>query len=245
MAARETRTTLAWPAPVDPSRAVDDVEHDLAVLAPLLRAQDQLSVKGHAHYLLGLNEHLRRSLTERWQRWKPRVDSVRRARQGDRRRPRRARGPAAREASVLAHRAPALRRVSVPVPAAGDLSPRAVRGTDAAAAARSAHEGRAVPRHPGVRSSASGRSEGAAHHARQPCGEPRGARRAVAAVAENERESLVPAVDRVWRDEIAAIRKDLRRWVMLARRGSGRWRPERFELSLRPRRSTRTTIRTA
>src|SRR5262249_7022325 len=33
--------TLAWPAPVDPMRAVDAVEHDLAILRPLFDEQDK------------------------------------------------------------------------------------------------------------------------------------------------------------------------------------------------------------
>ena len=51
--------------PRDPARAVDDFEHDLAVLKPLLDVRDP-SVKGRAHYLLGLNEPLKRSITSRW-----------------------------------------------------------------------------------------------------------------------------------------------------------------------------------
>jgi hypothetical protein len=34
-------------------RAIDDLEHDLATLKPLLDARDPSTVKGHAHYLLG------------------------------------------------------------------------------------------------------------------------------------------------------------------------------------------------
>ena len=53
----------------------------------------------------------------------------------------------------------------------------------------------------------------------------------IASVSEKERDALAPAVDRVWRDEVASIRKDLRRWVMLQADASDGWRPERFELS--------------
>jgi hypothetical protein len=38
-AAAEGGASLAWPAPHDPLRAVDDFEHDLAVLKPLLEAR--------------------------------------------------------------------------------------------------------------------------------------------------------------------------------------------------------------
>jgi hypothetical protein len=35
-AAEEGGASLAWPAPGDPDRAIDDLEHDLASLKPLL-----------------------------------------------------------------------------------------------------------------------------------------------------------------------------------------------------------------
>src|SRR5207245_2851868 len=55
-AAEEADASLAWPAPRDPARAVDDFEHDLAVLKPLLDTRDSLAIKGQARYLLELNE---------------------------------------------------------------------------------------------------------------------------------------------------------------------------------------------
>ncbi len=74
-AAKEGGASLAWPAPKDPDQAIDDLEHDLATLKPLLDTRDPASVKGHAHYLLELNESLRRSVISRWARgrgaWSP------------------------------------------------------------------------------------------------------------------------------------------------------------------------------
>jgi CRISPR/Cas system-associated exonuclease Cas4 (RecB family) len=67
-AGAEGDATLAWPAPTDPARAVDDLEHDLAVLKPLLESRDRAAVKGRAHYMLGLNDALRRSVISRWAR---------------------------------------------------------------------------------------------------------------------------------------------------------------------------------
>ena len=64
----EAGAMLAWPAPKDADRAIDDLEHDLAVLKPLLDARDPASVKGRAHYLLGLNDALRRSVISQWSR---------------------------------------------------------------------------------------------------------------------------------------------------------------------------------
>ena len=57
-----------------PEDAIDDQEHDLAVLRRLLD-EPQARVRGHAHYLLSLNENLRRSVIDRWargqNRWSP------------------------------------------------------------------------------------------------------------------------------------------------------------------------------
>ena len=70
-AAEEGGASLAWPAPKDPNRAIDDLEHDLAVLEPLLQMRDPAAVRGRAHYMLGLNDALRRSVISRWARGRP------------------------------------------------------------------------------------------------------------------------------------------------------------------------------
>jgi hypothetical protein len=67
-AAAQSGAHLAWPAPSDRDQAIDDLEHDLASLRPLLDSHDPSSVRGHAHYLLGLNDALRRSVISRWTR---------------------------------------------------------------------------------------------------------------------------------------------------------------------------------
>lgn len=59
---------LAWPAPQEPERALDDLEHDLASLARLLGA----SGKGRARYLFELNRHLPRALRAHYRRWETR-----------------------------------------------------------------------------------------------------------------------------------------------------------------------------
>ena len=65
----QAKARLAWPAPDDPRDAIDDTEHDLAILGPLLRPGVTADVKGRARYLLSLNPGLRRSLLTRWARW--------------------------------------------------------------------------------------------------------------------------------------------------------------------------------
>ena len=67
-AGEEGSARLAWPAPADPNRAIDEVEHDLAVLGSLLNMPPEQS-KGRARYLLELNENMARSLRSRFARW--------------------------------------------------------------------------------------------------------------------------------------------------------------------------------
>jgi CRISPR/Cas system-associated exonuclease Cas4 (RecB family) len=68
-ASEEANASLAWPAPQRPEDAIDDFEHDLSVLRLLMRSEE--NVKGHAHYLLRLNDYVRRSASERWARARP------------------------------------------------------------------------------------------------------------------------------------------------------------------------------
>ncbi|HEY6381845.1 MAG TPA: PD-(D/E)XK nuclease family protein, partial [Pseudolabrys sp.] len=68
-ASEEANASLAWPAPPRPDDAIDDFEHDLSVLRLLMRSDQE--VKGHAHYLLRLNDYVRRSASERWARARP------------------------------------------------------------------------------------------------------------------------------------------------------------------------------
>ena len=65
-ASEEANASLAWPAPIDPADAIDDFEYDLALLRQLMRSKDD--VKGHANYILRLNDCVRRSVSERWAR---------------------------------------------------------------------------------------------------------------------------------------------------------------------------------
>jgi ATP-dependent helicase/nuclease subunit B len=67
-AAEESNALLAWPAPTAPLGAIDDIEHDLATLKPLLQGKPE-DVSGRARYLMELNPDLARSLRSRWQRW--------------------------------------------------------------------------------------------------------------------------------------------------------------------------------
>lgn len=64
-----SRARLGWPAPEAREDAIDDAEHDLAVLAALL-GEDESKNVGAARFLLGENAHLRRSLYARAYRWR-------------------------------------------------------------------------------------------------------------------------------------------------------------------------------
>jgi ATP-dependent helicase/nuclease subunit B len=68
-ASEEANASLAWPAPPRPEDAIDDFEHDLSVLHLLMRSEGD--VKGRAHYMLRLNNCVRRSASERWARARP------------------------------------------------------------------------------------------------------------------------------------------------------------------------------
>ena len=67
-AAATANARLAWPAPDDADEAIDAVEHDLAVLFPLIQGTSR-HPQGRARYLLELNPFLARSLRTRWVRW--------------------------------------------------------------------------------------------------------------------------------------------------------------------------------
>jgi len=70
-AARMSDASLDWPAPRHPELAIDDVEHDLSVLRRLLHS-NPATVTGRANYLFTLNRALGRSLRTRWARWRQR-----------------------------------------------------------------------------------------------------------------------------------------------------------------------------
>src|SRR5204862_1387986 len=69
-AARASRATLAWPAPADRDEAIDALEHDLSTLRSLVD-EPEPRARGRAHYILQMNDCLRRSVRERFMRGKP------------------------------------------------------------------------------------------------------------------------------------------------------------------------------
>lgn len=229
-AAIEGGAGLAWPSPMEPSRAIDDLEHDLSVLRELLQAENPALVRGHAHYLLRLNDSLKRSVTARWARarsqWTP-FDGITRV--------------TGMTAPMLATQRLAARPYSLSA-----LQKFATCPYQFLLAAIYRLE---PAEEPEPLQKLDPLTRGALFHevqaeffrelqreGRLPVTDATVARSLAtlaaitARVAAKYYEQLAPAIERVWRDEIADIAKDLRVW---ARRlaEAGEWLPEYFEYS--------------
>jgi hypothetical protein len=213
-AEREMAASLAWPAPRDPATAIDAFEHDLARLRPLLSSRSGEAVKGHAHYLLRLNEALRRSVVMRWARWRKEWSNDGLIRVTD---ARRRGGPSSHHPAVFAVRACTTRPART-----GSSSPRSIGSMSG--------EGQAIQRmDPPTRGSLF-------HGAQADFFRPSRARIGCRSRAESADalialdETIVryqpytigsPGDRAIWTDEIAAIRIDLRAWPSIWRRNPG------------------------
>ncbi len=229
-AAEEAGASLAWPAPKDPSRAIDDLEHDLASLKPLLESRDPASVRGHAHYLLQLNESLRRSVISRWTRgrkaWAPADGLVRVAPAISR----------ALEKERLGNRPyslSALQRFS-------SCPYQFLLATIYRLEPRDEPEP-LVRLDPLTRGSLFHRAQAEFYRAMEKAGAlpvtpdrvPEASKAVEAAldrVAAEYEEQLAPAIPRVWRDEINELRRDLGIWVQKMADDPA-WVPAYFEFS--------------
>jgi RecB family exonuclease len=227
-AAAAAGARLAWPAPDDPARAIDEVEHDLATLRALLASGE---ASGRARYLLELNDCLARSLRTRWSRWHPRftpADGVVRVTEGIRE------TLAAARLAARPYSASALQKFSACpyqffLSAICRLEPRpevapiveldpATRGhlfhrVQADAMRALAAEGR-LPL-----------TADALEPARVTLD------RTLDRVADEYREELAPAIQRVWQDEVESMRADLRMWLEQSAAAQARWEPIAFELA--------------
>jgi CRISPR/Cas system-associated exonuclease Cas4 (RecB family) len=221
--------TLAWPAPPLPDAAIDEQEHDLAVLRQLLDEKDHEAVKGHAHYLLKLNECLRRSVVNRWARGEPRwsvSDGLIRVSLDT------AEALAAQQLTARSYSLSALQRFSAcpyqfvlgafyrlqpielpePIQRLDPLTRGSLFHEIQARFFRTLKEQRALP--------VTAANLGAAGSVLDTT---------VDEVAAVKYDELAPAVDRVWNDEIAAIRRDLHGWLRYVARDGEEWLPEYFE----------------
>jgi hypothetical protein len=229
-AAEEAGASLAWPAPKDPARAIDDLEHDLASLRPLLDARDPAAVRGQARYLLDLNPSLARSIRSRWAR-----------------------------AHKAWSKSDGLIQVSPAIKSAFDKERLANRPYSLSALQRYstcpyqfllATIYRLEPREepeplvrldPLTRGSLFHRAQAEFYRAMQKQGAlpvtkdrvaeaSRVVEDALERVAAEYEEQLAPAIPRVWRDEIDELRRDLGIWVQKMADDAA-WVPEYFEFS--------------
>jgi ATP-dependent helicase/nuclease subunit B len=222
--------TLAWPAPSSPEDAIDDQERDLAVLRRLLDEVDPEAVKGHAHYLLKLNECLRRSVVDRWargqRRWSP-SDGLTRVQ------------PYTREA-LAAQR---LNRRSYSASALQLFSACPYQFVLSAMYRLRPFEQPEPLQHmdPLTRGSLFHEIQASFFRTLQSRGELPvtlatidSARPVLDEVTEQvgvrAHDELVPAVERVWQGELAAIRRDLHGWLEYLARDGAEWLPIYFEL---------------
>ena len=227
---RRVDARLAWPAPPDPDLAIDDTEHDLSVLGPLLRRRVSLELTGRARYLLQLNPGLRRSLLTRWARWRPawsRYDGVYQPE---------APGQAALDAHRLSARpysVSALQRFAMCpyqflLSTVFRLQPReeieSLERLDPLTRGRMFHEVQAEL----VRAL---ESRDALPVTRDRLGEPEALLdQTLARLAARYYEDLAPAIARVWTDEVESMRTDLKGWVHQVANEEGEWVPIRAEL---------------
>jgi hypothetical protein len=222
------QASLAWPAPPDARRAIDEQEHDLATLRVLLDRAPK-DARGHAHYLLKLNDALRRSVISRWsrgeKRWSP-SDGLTRVTN-------------ATKPAIEAHRLTArpyslssLQRYSA-CPYQFLLAgvyrlqpleePEPIQRLDPLTRGSIFHAIQAaffddLRARGGLPVTAASLSE-----ARSVL------EAAVDRVAGAAKETLAPAVERVWRDEIAAMTRDLHAWLEHVAADGAEWTPRFFE----------------
>lgn len=222
-------TRLGWPAPPDPTTAIDDAEHDLAVLSDLMALSD--AGAGLARYLLTVNPYLARALRSRYQRWSPnwtaadgllsRSDAVRTimgrhalaarsysptALQNFARCPyrfflRAVHGLAPREMPAMIDELDPLQRGSL------------IHDVQFELFARLRNEN-LLPVRPGNLDRARLLLE-----------------EVVTEVAARYEDDLAPAIDRVWENGVAAIRADLREWLRRTAEDDSGYVPRHFELS--------------
>lgn len=224
-------SALARPAPQDPATAIDDFEHDLSTLAALLADRSDRA-KGRARYLYELSPELQRSLTSRWLRhhrkqWEP-ADGIIRSAEHTRA------ALASQRLGARPYSLTALQRYSAcpyqfllaavyrlaPLDAPAPLQKMdpLTRGDlfhqmQAAALRRLQADG-LLPLSADNLPAAQQRLTTAIHD-----------------VQDREYDRLHPAIDRVWRDEMAVMTQDLQTWLEKLAEEGAEWTPERFEFS--------------
>ncbi|MCC7416083.1 MAG: PD-(D/E)XK nuclease family protein [Acidobacteria bacterium] len=227
-AALASQASLAWPAPAEPHDAIDAFEHDLSTIRALVGEGDARA-RGRAQYLLQLNACLQRSVRERFMRAKPswsHWDGIVRATD--------------QTSPILAAHRLGARRYSVSALQKYATCPYQF-FLSAICRMRPAEDLEPLHRmDPLTRGSLFHAVQTAFYRRLQADGAlPLSAARrdralavldeAVQTVGREYHERLAPAIERVWQDEMASIRRDLRLWVDEIARTAGEWLPVGFE----------------
>ncbi len=224
-------STLAWPAPRDPGVAIDEFEHDLATMGALLTDRGD-SAKGRARYLYEISPELRRSLTARWRRWHWKkwdsadglvqsTDMTKAALAAQRLGARPYSLTALQRFAACPYQflmAAVYRLAPLEAPAPLQRLDPLTRGDlfhqFQAATLRRLQQEELLPL-----------SAALLPRAQQILTD------AIRSIEETEKDRLNPAIERVWKDEMAAMTADLRVWLeKLADEGAD-WTPERFEFA--------------
>jgi CRISPR/Cas system-associated exonuclease Cas4 (RecB family) len=220
---------IGWPAPADPSQAIDEAEHDLSLLERAFHAPER-DRRGTGHYLLGTNPHLARALRARARRWLRRWTS--------------ADGlvdPSDEARAAIAQHVPSLRSFSPTalqdyaacpyrflLRAVHRLAPRevpeAIDEIDPLSRGSLLHEVQFELLRELQQVGALPLAESGLDDARSRL---EAILRRVAARWEDE---LSPAIPRIWEDSIAGLSADLREWLRRLAQDS-EWTPSHFELS--------------
>ena len=228
----QVEARLAWPAPADPDRAIDDAEHDLAVLRKLL-APDRAdaAVAGRARYLFSLSPGLRRMLAARWARWKRPwsghdglcdMDDGTKAMLAKHRLSARPYSPSAlqhfaacpyRFLLSAVHRLRPREEIEPPVERMDPLTRGRLYHEVQACLVRELERQKGLPVTPERISAAEAAID-----------------EILDRVAADYAERLAPAIERVWRDEVEGIRSDLKGWLRHVANERGEWIPLHAEL---------------
>jgi CRISPR/Cas system-associated exonuclease Cas4 (RecB family) len=229
---------VGWPAPRRPEDAIDEAEHDLALLDSLLRLDPEKST-GTARFLLSANVHLGRALRFRsrrwWKKWTwadglmPPTEPAREAVAAHARAALAANAIGARSFSPTALQHYAACPYRFYLQAIARLAPRevpeAIEEMDPLQRGSLVHEVQFALFQRLAKEGLLPVTRANLAAARERLDE------ALDAAAERKRDEWAPAIERVWEDGIESIRADLREWLRRASEDDSGFVPWKFELA--------------
>ncbi len=229
--ARERSDALmGWPAPSDHRLAIDDAEFDISYLQRVL-AKATAADRGRARFLLSRNDHLARSLRNRYQRWGKSFSSAdgivapahaaERALQAERLRERSYSPTALQNFAACPYK--------FALSAIHRLRPRdeitSLERMDPLTRGSLFHdvqyELQCELRDAGQLPVTAANLETATQLADE----------VLDRVAKEYSDRLAPAIERVWHDEVEGLRTDLRAWIRMVAENEQDWTPTYFEFS--------------